>query len=404
MSAFNGQAFNPFTEQIAGEYFVGREEQIEFFQRALAGLREGQPRHLYVAGLHGTGKTSYLAKLVEISQQAGFIAVMATIDAAAPTKQHVSTIVKAVLSVVDQRQLNQQGSSAGALRKDWDSAGDSTFFRLPRAQLLESDDLRHDFEFLLREAQNAGAAGIVVCIDEGQRADPFALSALKNSLQGLSGYLIILSLRIVQDAPSATEQGRQMLNEKAKEAEGDYGASRFYVAGVPLGPFSSEDESRQCIVKRLNGNVVRFDDHVIREVGKVTARLPSAIVALASNIYDVAAETGQTIADSKILDASFRRLHHHHYAAAVDLVGSASEGERALLRSLLAIGRPVEAREIVAHTYPNLPKEAMAALVDGVAGELRRICQSSLCIRRDGKHEISNSYARYALELALYSP
>jgi hypothetical protein len=403
MSSLAQQAYNPFTEQVAGEYFVGREEQIELFQGALAGLREGNPRHLYVAGVHGTGKTSYLAKLIEISRAGGFIGTVATLDAAASTKQHVSTILKSVIASIDAAQ-QPDSAGAGALRRDWDLDETSQYFRLPKNELLESDDLRHDFNFLLTEARTHGVKGIAVCIDEGQRIDPFAFSALKNALQSLSGYLVVISLRIVQDKSSAVEQGRRILEDKATEAEGDIGASRFFVRGVPLGPFSSEDEVRQCVKKRLTDNVISFDEEVINEVGHITGRLPSSIIALSSDIYDLAVETSSVIAGMPTLNASFQRRFSEYYSPALSLVGSLSHGGRAILHALLALGRPVTVVEVVLQAYPSMPSDVGPTLAAGISGELGRLCQSSLCIQKDDKFEIANSYARYALEQALTSP
>jgi hypothetical protein len=63
---------NPFSEKPANQHFVGRDEQLEAFDAALVDLRACSAGHMFVAGLDGTGKTSFLARLSDIARNEGF--------------------------------------------------------------------------------------------------------------------------------------------------------------------------------------------------------------------------------------------------------------------------------------------------------------------------------------------
>ena len=88
---------NPFTEASAGPYFVGRESQIQTLSINLNGLKAKNPNHLYVVGLHGAGKTSFLQKAIEIAEEEGFLGVIPILDADRLAKDHISTILRAIV-------------------------------------------------------------------------------------------------------------------------------------------------------------------------------------------------------------------------------------------------------------------------------------------------------------------
>jgi len=71
----NAVCFNPFNVQWMERYFVGRQDELRVFEINLQGLKQGQQSHLLVAGVHGTGKTFYLNKLVEIAKSKNCIGV-----------------------------------------------------------------------------------------------------------------------------------------------------------------------------------------------------------------------------------------------------------------------------------------------------------------------------------------
>ena len=92
MSKKKSVSYNPFSENTAGKYFVGRDEQLLKFKKLISGLLQGSPTHLYVTGVHGTGKTSYLAKLGEVAADYGVLSALTTLDGARPARHHIKLI------------------------------------------------------------------------------------------------------------------------------------------------------------------------------------------------------------------------------------------------------------------------------------------------------------------------
>ncbi|BBC33998.1 hypothetical protein SGFS_052920 [Streptomyces graminofaciens] len=384
---------NPFVEQVAGDYFVGREWQVQEFKSSLAGLEAGQPRHLYIAGLHGTGKTSYLQKLIDTSSTGSVLGVLATLDQATAYDQ-ASTLVKSVAAEIDHK-------ASTRLIEDWESPEGSTHFYLPRRDRLLSDDLRHDLKTLKEIAASSGLSKTVICIDEGHRIEGSALSALKNAMQHLNDYLVILSLLLIHEKGGAVEDGRAMLDRKAGEAQGDYGASRFFAKGIPLGPFETQTEAERCIRRRLQGNPIGFTDTVIALIASVSGRVPHEIIAIGSDVYDRTSREGHQRATKEIFLASFKNRFSHDYGKALEIRSQLSETARRAILTLLEMGRSTEVDALAARMYPDIPKDAQRTVAAGIKGELDRMCNSAFCSEIDGRYEIDHPVRRYALEIAL---
>jgi hypothetical protein len=140
--------FNPFTESPAGKYFVGRENQLREFRLHLEGLKEKSPSHMYVAGVHGTGKTSYLVRLVNLASEHNIIGVLSNLDESTP-RENISSVIRALLEGVQQRFISA-GQNRISLVDDWDRGPTSTLFQHPRIDRLSSDHVRQDFETIKR--------------------------------------------------------------------------------------------------------------------------------------------------------------------------------------------------------------------------------------------------------------
>jgi len=155
----------------------------------------------------------------------------------------------------------------------------------------------------------------------------------------------------------------------------------------------------------LAGNRISFDEQVVREIGVITGRIPSAIIALCSALYDATAAAGEDkrVADFEMLKVSFRSLHQKSYSTAAEVVDSSSNGARTWLRTLLRIGRAADVTEIVRVAYPTVPAEARESMLAGAERELKRLAKTAVCCGKDDKFDIVDSYARYALNIALES-
>ena len=271
---------NPFNVvHPAGEFFVGRELQLKQLHELLNSLVREVPSNLFVVGKGGEGKTSYLDKIVEESQKMGLLAFRCNLDVGKSAEENINTIMIALL-----RECEKKTPEKG-LEHDWDMGKNSTF-RHPRQTGIRSDDLAHDFKRIRKLLEEVHIKACVICIDEGQRIHPLALSALKNSLQAVKGgYMVVLSILNDPSIPGVSgdidndRAGRDILNELASRS-GDPGASRFFQNVALIGPFDTQKEAEECIKKRLKNNIIQFKQPAIKLITDIMQRHPSKIVKL----------------------------------------------------------------------------------------------------------------------------
>ena len=388
---------NPFTEQTQGKYFVGREQELETFRRSLRGLAEGSPSHAYVAGLHGTGKSFFLDKLVAIAKEEGFVGAFTTIDDEVSARSSVAKILRAIADAVQRSAYDEQTT----LTDDWDRGVGSTLFRQARQTEPDSDAIFADTQKLAAVTRTAGAKGILVCVDEGQRLTPSALSALKNALQRESGALIVLSIRVTTADGGPRKAGRVRLDEIANAAEKDFGASRLFVTEYGMGPFATDEEARRCITRRLDDSEVSFDPNVVSDIVDIAERVPRAIITYASKIWDLAAGRHPKRATSVALAEVMSDLHSAELAAARIFVADQSGPKRALLNALLACGGQATVAEIVNRLVP--PEDGDSEILERTAtyelGDLIRDYAGIQAV--DGQFMVSRAVDVLALRLIL---
>lgn len=395
--------FNPFTETLVSEYFVGREDQLRVFRTNLNGLRQKVPDHFFVSGLEGTGKSWYLARLVEIAESENFLAPAPVLldPKTFGARTHISTILSSMIRGLERHSKDHSLSIVA----DWEKGKDSRLFQYPRVDDLNTSRINQDFETLERMMKEERIPGAVVCIDEGQRIHGLALSALKNALQRLNSFLIVLSLRIVSDENGAVAAGRELLNERAAtEAEGDMGASRFFVNGVPLGPFDTDEEAARCVEKRLVDNVITFDGEVVRRIGRINDRVPKSMIRFAHRVYNDAQGEGLQSVDVALLNKAFRSSDDYRskVVEAVKLVENSSENIRAPLRGLLELQQPATAATIAGKLYPRAESEMLEILAASFQSALDRVCSDvGFCKKSEDRYNIPDAVYAYALELAL---
>jgi hypothetical protein len=388
---------NPFTEQTLGKYFVGREEELDTFRRGLAGLQEHSPSHAFVAGLHGTGKTFFLDKLVDIARAADSVGAFTTIDTDASAHAAIVKILRAVAVAVDQ--ASSEGS--GSLATDWDRGPQSTFFRQPKQSEPDSDAILDDLRKLAREAREHGRKGILVCIDEGQRLRPAALSALKNACQRENSVQLVLSLRLTTADGGPRKAGRVLLENLASDAEGDYGASRIFVTEYGMGPFATEDEARKCITRRLEDGPVQFSPDVLTGIVHVANSVPSAIIHYAGKVWEKAASLVPPLADKELFAAVMREEHATEMTSAYALVSEMSGQKRAVLGALLAFRGRAAIDEIVNRLAPA-GADDMERWTRQTVDELSDLTRDVPSITvADGRFAIARPIDAFALRWAL---
>jgi AAA ATPase domain len=393
---------NPFGETIVSDYFVGRDDELGQFRANLNGLRNGNPNHEFVAGLEGTGKSYYLHKLCRIASGEGFFAVVLTADLGVTAHQQVATILGRMIDEIELGGSTANGPPQRTLRNDWDAGAGSKLFRHCRQDSLIIDNVHQDFRTLAIHVTNTNRSGVVICLDEGQRIEPIALSALKNALQALSFFQVVLALRLSSDSGGAIEAGRRLLIERVIAAEQDMGTARFFVTGTGMGPFRNDEEVRRFFKARLGGNAIQFDDETVVRIGEICDRVPGRMNQLAERVYNRALREGIVSVALGFLNDSFDNAYPVEIRQAVDLVAELSEDLSNLLRRLCDFVEPTSAEYLINRAYPGLPEEIRTALAEGEAKRLNDLGQQFGVVQGlDGKYSIANSLQRYALKRAL---
>jgi len=384
---------------MAGEYFVGREEEFRQFEANLDGLGDGTANHAFVAGLHGAGKTSYLDRLTDLAQHRGFLGVLTNVNEQAKGVESVKAILSAIAAAI--QEWGEQNNLSLNTATDWDRGADSTLFRQAKIEKLEADRVRKDFTSLSKIAADAGARGIVLCIDEGQWIPPDALSALKSALEAQKHVVAIVSLRLPTVNIDLKRDGRAQLDAIAREAGGDIGASRLYTTEIAMGPFADEGEALRCIERRLKDNAIRFEKELSIEIIQLAERIPREIIRYSHKVYARALES-QREASLALLDEVVRDEHAGEVAQAASLVESQSGSVQAMLKALLDLNGCATSRQLAQRFQTTADEKGLAMIADGVSSQLESVCDQFSGLRKlDEYFEITSRVHFYALRIAL---
>jgi len=388
---------NPFNvEYPTGKFFVGREQQLLQLKELLTSLASGVPSNLYVEGKGGEGKTSYLDRIVEEARKRDMLAFRCNLDIGKAAEETIDTIIRALLRELEQR-THQEGIEA-----DWSSKEDSMLFRSPRLQGIRSDDLALDFKKIHGMLNDVGIRSCVICIDEGQRIDSLALSAIKNSLQSVKlGYMIVLSLLIDEKNADAGRTGRDLLNDLAIRS-GDPGASRFFQNASVIGPFDTQVEAEQCISKRLENNKIKFSQSAIGLIAHIMGRHPRKMVILAHRAYEITKRLGLAKVDEEIIDDAFRKEHVELVKETIEFKGTLSSLAIKTYVEFAKLDINVTAMEITKRMFPELESEALASISTTIQSMLDKLAKKKFCKKLDsGSYRIPQPEFAYALKLVL---
>jgi len=384
---------------MAGEYFVGREGEFRQFEANLDGLGDGTANHAFVAGLHGTGKTSYLDRLTDLAQNRGFLGVLTNVDEQAKGVDTVKAILSAIAAAL--QEWGEEKDLTLSTSVDWERGADSTLFRQARSEKLEADRVRKDLTTLSKIAAEAGVRGIVLCIDEAQWLPPEALSVLKSTLEAQKHVVAIVSLRLPTVNIDLKRDGRAQLDAIAQRAGGDIGASRLYTTEIAMGPFADDGEALRCIQRRLKDNAICFSQDLCAEIIQLAERIPREIIRYSHKVYAKAIES-QRDATLVLLDEVVRDEHAGEVAQAATLIESQSASVQAMLKALLDLGGSATSRQLAQRFQTTADEKGLALITDGVSSQLQSICDQFPGLeKRDDYFQINNRVHFYALRIAL---
>jgi len=246
-----------------------------------------------------------------------------------------------------------------------------------------------------------GVKACVICIDEGQRIHPLALSAFKNSLQSVKlGYMIVLSLLNETDVENE-KAGRQMLDDLAIRS-GDPGASRFFQNVASIGPFDTQTEAEECIKKRLYNNPIQFTQKATILITQIMRRHPRKMVILAHRVYELAKNSSKREAEVEIVHEAFLMEYKQLIKEAEELRENLSGLATKIYRELVKSDVCITAMDIAKKMYQNLENEAFTIVSTSVQAELDRLCQTKFCKKLDsGAYYVPKPEFAYALKLVL---
>jgi hypothetical protein len=277
------EEINPFfVGYPSGKFFVGREKELNQFKELLSSLSGGYPSNLYIVGKGGTGKTSFLEKIVQEARSKGVLSFISTLDSGKSGEINIDTIIRRLLENYE-KVTKQKG-----FVEKWENE-DPTFKASKPIMRLRSDELAKDFSYICKLIKEKNLGSCVICIDEGQAIHPLALSTLKKSLQILLPsdrcFMLVLSL-LNETELTDKDFGERFLTEHAKLAT-DPGAKRFFEHPIQIGVFESENEARYCITKRLEKNKIKFDDDTVSLIIDIMRKHPRKMVKHAHRVYEL---------------------------------------------------------------------------------------------------------------------
>lgn len=272
---------------------------------------------------------------------------------------------------------------------------------VPVAQFgaVANNHLLHDLVYVRDVAAELGFQNLVLCIDEGERIEPYALSALKNALLELKEYLAVLSVRLAEDHGDPVSAGKLKLEGIAAAADRDLGAARLFQGGIGLGSFPAS-QAWYCITRRLEGNAISFDDAVVDLIARIAEGLPDRIIAYAHEVYDKAEAAKADVARVETFRQIFITRHKLELDEAKALRAQSTVSERRMWRELARQDTPLTALELARKLYPNSAPDVLEPIGDALRGVLDK-ASGTLCVETEGRYLIPDPVRRYALEITM---
>jgi Cdc6-like AAA superfamily ATPase len=356
---------NPFNiDYPPGKHFVGREKQLIQLDELLRSLSGGSPQNMYIVGKGGTGKTSYLDRVVEEASSRGMLSYRCTLDPNLPAEENIDIIILGLIRAF-QDKTGQLG-----FEEKW--RNHDPVFKASGAK-LRSDELAQDFNYLCKLMKEKKINHTVICIDEGQNIHALAVSTLKRALQSASRcYMIVLSF-LNETATDDKIFGNEKLDEFAKISN-DPGAKRFFQNFSRIGDFESDKEARDCIASRLTNNVIKFDNDTITEIVNIMRRHPRKTVLLSRVVYELVQEEKQTTSKKDMVHKAFCIQYENLINEIKDYKETWSSGVMNVYSALASSDGGLKASEIAEILYPKSDNnDLILKTIDHSLNELSKI-------------------------------
>jgi hypothetical protein len=266
-------AGNPFeSTQPARSFFVGRSNEVAELQGYLDTVQAGGSTNLFVLGAGGSGKTSFLHKVLEEAASRSLVAALITINSGMESDQIIFQLIEAQLDAI--RKLYNKKEYVDDFHRGAESS-----FQVAVAhsggRAITSRDVEKDLEFLQGVAERLELHGFVLCLDEGhwlkeiQGGGP--LGILRGAIQTVgSGFMIVLAS--LEDIIPGI-------------AAGAPGVDRFFPNRIDLGPFEDSNVAIAAIEKRLDARPVSFLPGLSARIAQISNRNPKEIVDICKGIY-----------------------------------------------------------------------------------------------------------------------
>ncbi|WP_336328309.1 tetratricopeptide repeat protein [Halovenus sp. HT40] len=274
---------NPVSDE---QRFADRQEELQEIERYLAQAEAGNYYHIGITGNRAAGKSSLLNRVEELADENDHLAVKISLDSQIVQDQlkFFKEVLDSIMAegtnkgVIGDSLLDSFRNKVESLDPDIEvSLGySSTYIRAMQSQDPEPDIpqrvLSDDLEDLYEKVAEGGKKSIVLLLDEADllAENDAILQKLRNIFSDIEGYNLVLS-------------GTEELFERTDEVFSPM--SRLFKR-ISLGPFESQDKTKECIVKPLSEEEEEdLDEQCIGEIHSITGGSPYEINLVAHHMY-----------------------------------------------------------------------------------------------------------------------
>ncbi len=294
--------YNPFNPQVPAlpEFFVGRNKELEEFQKNLIQTMHGSPMNMSITGNRGMGKTSILAKMEDLAKKNRCLVFrMSNYEGSV---NDIPTLTDYLVLGIKQEMLsNSMLMEKIAGIGDWIKTLKPEFsykefsLKIEEKKIAAQSILRKNFVGIWNKVRDDYSM-IAVLIDEAEALERVegALEFLRETFQRLASeakYSIVLS-------------GKLNFTERMSESFSPL--NRFFPTSA-LENFT-ETEISQYIDRKLSTVGVHCDEPVKREIFKKSEGHPYVVVSMCAHVFDQLKENENRLTESHYTMASPRIL------------------------------------------------------------------------------------------------